>query len=186
MTRVAFPGVEASQRALSVLWLLSVILLVLAANAYWYRATSLGGPHAALVRTEILGVSLFTFAGAAWLLTVARRRAIDRLRREQTAERKYIELGRQLTAEQAQVLAAADDAKLKGTEIFTVGLGDPDDIVAFEWLLRRVATDADMYYYAPDGEDLALIYRAIARLLPCPGVEPWPPGFRPAGSEVSP
>ena len=48
----------------------------------------------------------------AWLLTVARRRAIDRLRREQTAKRKYIELGRQLTAEQAQVLAAADDALL--------------------------------------------------------------------------
>ena len=49
---------------------------------------------------------------AAWLLTVARRRAIDRLRREQMAERKYIELGRQLTTEQAQVLVKGDDALL--------------------------------------------------------------------------
>jgi len=42
----------------------------------------------------------------AWLMTVAKRRAIDRIRRDQVSARKYAELGRQLEAEQDQ--AAVD------------------------------------------------------------------------------
>jgi hypothetical protein len=36
-------------------------------------------------------------------------------------------------------------------------------------LLERCASDRSMYYYAPDGEDLIAIYRAIAgRIIACP------------------
>ena len=43
---------------------------------------------------------------AAWLMGTAKHRAIDRIRRDQMAERKYAELGHQLEVEQA--IAAAD------------------------------------------------------------------------------
>ena len=42
----------------------------------------------------------------AWLMTVAKRRAIDWVRRDQARERKYAELSRQLEVEQA--MSAAD------------------------------------------------------------------------------
>lgn len=79
------------------------------------------------------------------------------------------------SSQEDTVLQAADRAKSRGTRIFTIGLGRPEDIV--EWLLIACANDPpeDHYYYAPDAEDLAEIYGRIARLLPCPGVEPWPP-----------
>jgi Mg-chelatase subunit ChlD len=79
------------------------------------------------------------------------------------------------SSQEAVVLAAADSAKSAGTRIFTIGLGQPDDII--EWLLRDCASEPsdEHYFYAPDGDDLEDIYRQIARLLPCPGVEPWPP-----------
>lgn len=94
------------------------------------------------------------------------------------------------SSEEEVVLAAARAAKDKGSELFTIGLGLPEDIL--EWLLQAAASDppADHYFYAPSAEDLAAIYRQIARLLPCPGTEPWPP--RPperqalaSGSEVA-
>ncbi len=73
------------------------------------------------------------------------------------------------------VLAAATRAKDQGTRVFTIGVGLPEDII--EWLLQDCATDPpeDHYYYAPSPDDLSDIYGRIARLLPCPGVEPWPP-----------
>jgi len=65
------------------------------------------------------------------------------------------------------VLAEAQRAKDRGSRIFTVGLGRPEDIMG--WLLEEAATDPSMYYYAPDGEDLAGIYRQIAgRVSECP------------------
>lgn len=45
----------------------------------------------------------------AWLMTVAKRRAVDRIRRDQTAARKYAELGHQQTVAQEQALIAGDD-----------------------------------------------------------------------------
>lgn len=54
----------------------------------------------------------------AWLMATARHRAIDRIRREQMAERKYAELGRQLEQEEAAathlpalVLTGEEDAE---------------------------------------------------------------------------
>jgi RNA polymerase sigma factor (sigma-70 family) len=46
----------------------------------------------------------------AWLMTTARRRAIDRLRRHKLAERKHAEIGRDLDSEQESALARIDDA----------------------------------------------------------------------------
>ena len=46
----------------------------------------------------------------AWLMTTAKRRAIDRLRRHKLAERKHAEIGRDLDAEQEAALEHIDDA----------------------------------------------------------------------------
>ena len=65
------------------------------------------------------------------------------------------------------VLEAAEAAKSKGTRVFTIGLGNPED-VAHE-LLEAAASDPDDFYYAPDGDDLESIYRQIAgRITECP------------------
>ncbi|MEZ4864918.1 MAG: sigma-70 family RNA polymerase sigma factor [Caldilineaceae bacterium] len=44
----------------------------------------------------------------AWLMTVAKRRAIDRIRRDKLSERKYAELSRQLEAEGEQGVSAVE------------------------------------------------------------------------------
>ena len=65
------------------------------------------------------------------------------------------------------VLAAADRVKGAGMRIFTIGLGLPDDVL--RELLESVATSPRDHYFAPDGEDLADIYRQIAgRVSECP------------------
>ena len=51
----------------------------------------------------------------AWLMTVAKRRAIDWIRRDQVAARKYAELGRQLEAEQE--MAATDAGRAADDEV---------------------------------------------------------------------
>lgn len=51
----------------------------------------------------------------AWLMTVAKRRAIDWIRRDQVAARKYAELGRQLEAEQE--MAATDAERAADDEV---------------------------------------------------------------------
>jgi uncharacterized protein YegL len=53
---------------------------------------------------------------------------------------------------------AADDAKAKGTVIYTIGLGKDAD----EDVLKQVATSPDHYYYAPDANDLIGIYEEIS------------------------
>ena len=65
------------------------------------------------------------------------------------------------------VLAAASAAKATGARVFTIGLGLSDDVL--DALLREAATRPADFYFAPDGEDLAGIYREIAgRLIGCP------------------
>ena len=65
------------------------------------------------------------------------------------------------------MLATAAGVKAKGTVLYTIGLGEADDVL--RPLLEGVATQSGNYYYAPDGEDLAAIYRQIAgRLQECP------------------
>jgi RNA polymerase sigma factor (sigma-70 family) len=46
----------------------------------------------------------------AWLMTTAKRRGIDRLRRHKVAERKHAEIGRDLDSEQESALEAIDEA----------------------------------------------------------------------------
>ena len=48
----------------------------------------------------------------AWLMTVAKRRAVDRMRRDQSAERKYAELGRQLEAAEESAAQGVENAVL--------------------------------------------------------------------------
>jgi Mg-chelatase subunit ChlD len=70
-------------------------------------------------------------------------------------------------SQEQTVLAAAAQAKERGTHVFTIGLGLPDDVL--RPLLEAAASNPEDYYYAPDGEDLADIYRQIAgRIIECP------------------
>ena len=65
------------------------------------------------------------------------------------------------------VLAAAAEARQAGIRVFTIGLGLPDDVLRD--LLVGVASSPADYFFAPDGEDLAAIYRQIAgRISSCP------------------
>jgi len=65
------------------------------------------------------------------------------------------------------VLAAARAVKDAGSRVFTVGLGEEDDVLRD--LLLAAATSPSDYYFAPDGEDLGGIYRQIAgRITECP------------------
>jgi Mg-chelatase subunit ChlD len=61
------------------------------------------------------------------------------------------------------VLAAADQIKAAGITLWTIGLG----VDADQDLLREAATSPDFYKYAPNAEDLRLIYEEIARVVPC-------------------
>ncbi len=65
------------------------------------------------------------------------------------------------------VLAAAAALKATGARLFTIGLGEEDDV--FKQLLRDAASSPEDFFFAPDGEDLEGIYRQIAgRIRPCP------------------
>lgn len=65
------------------------------------------------------------------------------------------------------VLAAANQAKAEGIQIYTIGVGRPDapNIVdrVDPVLLGACASDPSMFFLAPEAEDLAEIYRQIAR-----------------------
>ncbi len=61
------------------------------------------------------------------------------------------------------VFGAADTAKRDGTVIYTVGHGaDVQD-----WALRRVASQPEDYFYAPDANQMGKIYRQIAGQVVC-------------------
>ena len=61
---------------------------------------------------------------------------------------------------------AAKDARIT---IFTIGLGDDLDVDA----LAAMASTPDRFYRAPDGGQLAEIYRRIAVALPCAAGQFW-------------
>ena len=63
-------------------------------------------------------------------------------------------------SQEETVLAAADAAKRAGTRLFTIGLGEEDDVL--RQLLEACASTRGDYFFAPDGEDLDGIYRQIA------------------------
>ncbi len=69
--------------------------------------------------------------------------------------------------QECTVLKFAAAAKRAGTRLFTIGLGLQDDVL--DALLEQAASTPADFYFAPDGEDLADIYRGIAgRLTECP------------------
>ncbi len=75
------------------------------------------------------------------------------------------------------VRAVAGAVKGAGVRLYTVGLGQPTDIDAR--LLSDIASRPEMYFYAPDAEDVARIYAEVAVTLRCPGGRhdwglPWP------------
>jgi hypothetical protein len=72
--------------------------------------------------------------------------------------------GAQTVGTTQQVIDAANVAKAAGITVVTVGLGANID----EPLLKAVASTPDLYFPAPNAEDLVQIYREIARLIPCP------------------
>ncbi len=77
----------------------------------------------------------------------------------------------------ASAVAAAAAAKAAGMRVFTIGLGDDIEADA----LAEMASAPDDFFVAPDGEDLAAIYRAIAGAVkPCPDYWPAGPGRAPA------
>ncbi|MFN8422869.1 MAG: vWA domain-containing protein [Anaerolineae bacterium] len=69
--------------------------------------------------------------------------------------------------QECTVLRAAADVKAAGTRLFTIGLGEGEDVL--RGLLEQVATTTEDYFFAPDGEDLAAIYGRVAgRIQACP------------------
>jgi Mg-chelatase subunit ChlD len=66
-------------------------------------------------------------------------------------------------------LAEAASAKDAGLVLFTIGLGQDLDAAA----LVAMASRPDYAYFAPEAEELADIYRAIAVAIPCPAEAFW-------------
>ena len=64
---------------------------------------------------------------------------------------------------ESAVLARAAELRSTGAVVYAIGLGDDVDPV----LLGRIVTAPSQLVLAPDAEDLARIYRDIARELPC-------------------
>jgi Mg-chelatase subunit ChlD len=73
----------------------------------------------------------------------------------------------------ALAVEAGRAATALGISVFTIGLGNEVDFDALE----RMATKPGYFYRAVKAEDLAGIYREIARVIPCPSDQFW--GRRP-------
>jgi uncharacterized protein YegL len=69
----------------------------------------------------------------------------------------------------AEAVMRAGEAKAAGVTVFTIGLGADIDTEA----LAAIASRPGYFYWAPDGEALAGIYRQIAVALPCPAGAFW-------------
>jgi Mg-chelatase subunit ChlD len=72
--------------------------------------------------------------------------------------------GQQDEGQNAAVLLAAEAAKADGLVVWAVGLGQDAD----QDLLRLVASRTETFVFAPNAENLELIYEDIARSIPCP------------------
>jgi Mg-chelatase subunit ChlD len=69
-------------------------------------------------------------------------------------------------SQETTVLRAAAAAKATGIDVYTIAIGAATDTNPA--LLTGCASVADHYYYTPDPEDLATIYKAIAHAIGCP------------------
>jgi len=66
-------------------------------------------------------------------------------------------------------VAEATAAKAAGVTLFTIGLGDDIDAAALEVMASTPAG----FLRAPDAEELADVYREVARSIPCPAGTWW-------------
>jgi Mg-chelatase subunit ChlD len=71
--------------------------------------------------------------------------------------------GQQDAGQNSAVIRAAELAQAAGITLWAVGLGQDAD----QDLLRLVASRAETFVFAPNAEDLELIYEDIARSIPC-------------------
>jgi Mg-chelatase subunit ChlD len=71
----------------------------------------------------------------------------------------------------SDALAAAEAAKLSGTTVFVVGLGEPEALD--DQALRMMASRPEYYYQTPNAEDLSRIYEEIGGVIPCPVGQYW-------------
>ena len=76
--------------------------------------------------------------------------------------------GRPSRSRASEVVLAAEQLKRSGATLFTVGLGPDVDPL----LLQLIASNSGHYFFAPGTDELAAVYRNIARKIPCPKV--WP------------
>jgi Mg-chelatase subunit ChlD len=67
--------------------------------------------------------------------------------------------------QEVTVLAAARRVKDKGARIYTIGLGEPDEV--WGWLMEQVASQPSFYHYTRDGADLAAIYTVVLGSILC-------------------
>ncbi len=70
------------------------------------------------------------------------------------------------------ILSWARQARMRGVSVYTIGLGKPnaeDPLQGIDIpLLQAIASRPDMFYHAPDAEELAGIYSQIAPTIGCP------------------
>lgn len=92
-----------------------------------------------------------------------------RRRAENAATMIVLTDGRSNPRPAAEAVARAEAAKAVGVNVFTIGLGSDVDAEA----LLAMASRPGYAYRAPDAEDLAAIYRAIAVAIPCPPAAFW-------------
>jgi Mg-chelatase subunit ChlD len=74
-------------------------------------------------------------------------------------------------SQEEAVLAAAARVKGEGIRVYTIGVGrsdapDPADRVNTD-LMRGMASQPEMFYQAPDPEEVAELYQAVADDIPC-------------------
>ena len=69
----------------------------------------------------------------------------------------------------SEAVERAEEARVDGITIFTIGLGEHLDL----WALEAMASRSSYFYRAPDAEDLKAIYEEIAVEIPCPVEDYW-------------
>ncbi|RIL06659.1 hypothetical protein DCC79_15295, partial [bacterium] len=176
-TRAGRPKLDAA-RAAAALFLAELDLpgdraAIVGFNAAAWLAAPLSGDRAAL-DAALAGIAMAQFTR----IDLGLRAALDELRGPRALpgrQRAVIVLtdGRNNPEPIASAVAAAGAVKAEGVRLFTIGLGDDVETDA----LREMASGPADYFFAPDGEDLAAVYQAIAGAFdPCPAERFWPRG----------
>lgn len=135
-------------------------------NSAGHLASMLTGDKATLT-AALQGLPASSAAGTA--IDAGMQTALQELQstRHLTANKRSMIVvtdGTQTVGGSQPVRDAANAVKTAGITLVTVGLGTEVD----EGLLTEVASAPNLFFKAPNAEDLIRIYREIARLIPCP------------------